>query len=69
MTEGTTPEVGIIAGDKNDAPEAMVLSRERWEEVRRLQREEGLKVSKSGTPTPPPSPPPESAPPPSGACP
>ena len=43
--EGTMPEQGIIAGDKNDAPEAMVLSKERWEEVRRLHGEEKLKVS------------------------
>ncbi len=39
------PEQGIIAGDNNDAPEAMVLSKERWEEVRRLHGEERLKVS------------------------
>lgn len=45
MAESMTSEAGIIAGDKNDAPEAMVLSKERWEEVRRLQREEGLNVS------------------------
>lgn len=45
MAEGTTPEVGIIASDEDDAPEAMVLSKERWEQVRRLQREGGVNVS------------------------
>ncbi|HEX7074402.1 MAG TPA: IS21 family transposase [Hyphomicrobiaceae bacterium] len=45
MEQGAKPEQGIIAGDDNDAPEAMVLSKERWEEVRRLHGEEKLKVS------------------------
>jgi transposase len=45
MEQERSPEAGIIAGDTNDAPEAMVLSQERWEQVRRLRREEGLNVS------------------------
>lgn len=36
---------GIIGDEKNDSPEAMVLSKERWEEVRRLHGLEKLKVS------------------------
>jgi len=45
MEQAAIAETGIIAGDKNDAPEAMVLSKERWEEVRRLHGEERLNVS------------------------
>jgi transposase len=36
--------VGIIEGE-SDSLEAMVLNKERWEEVRRLQEREGLSVS------------------------
>jgi len=30
MEQGMNPEGGIIAGERNDMPEAMVLSKERW---------------------------------------
>jgi ActR/RegA family two-component response regulator len=45
MEQGMNPEAGIIGGENNDSLEAMVLSKERWEEVRRLQAQEKLKVS------------------------
>jgi transposase len=38
-------ETGIIAGEQNDSLEAMVLGKERWDEVRRLQAQERLSVS------------------------
>jgi transposase len=45
MEQGMNPEGGIIAGERNDMPEAMVLSKERWEEIRRLHEREGVKVA------------------------
>ncbi len=45
MSQEINPEAGIIAGGTNDSPEAMVLSKERWEAVRRLHGLEKLKVS------------------------
>ena len=45
MEQALISEAGIMPGEKNNAPEAMVLSKERWEEVRRLHGEERLKVS------------------------
>ena len=36
---------GMIAGGQTSPQEAMVLSKERWSEIRRLHEEEGLKVS------------------------
>ena len=45
MEQEAIAEAGIIGGEKNDTPEAMVRSKERWEEVRRLHGEERLKVS------------------------
>jgi hypothetical protein len=38
-------ETGIIGGEQSDSLEAMVLGKERWIEVRRLQGQEGLSVS------------------------
>jgi transposase-like protein len=38
-------ETGIIGGEQSDSLEAMVLGKERWNEVRRLQGQEGLSVS------------------------
>lgn len=45
MEQVVNRETGIIAGEKNDLPEAMVLNKERWEEVRRMHGLEKLKVS------------------------
>lgn len=41
MEQEMNREGGIIAGDKDDTPGAIVLSKERWEEIRRLQRAGG----------------------------
>ena len=38
-------ETGIIGGEQSDSLEAMVLGKERWNEVRRLRGQEGLSVS------------------------
>jgi transposase len=38
-------ETGIIGGEQSDLLEAMVVGKERWNEVRRLQGQEGLSVS------------------------
>ena len=45
MDQEINRKAGIIGGGTNDTPEAMVLSKERWEEVRRLHGLERLKVS------------------------
>lgn len=45
MDEQINSEAGIIAGGTNDSLEAMVLSKGRWDEVRRLHALEKLKIS------------------------